>query len=279
MSNEDPYRQDPYRGGHDPQRGGGDYGRDRGAYTPPTDDDLPFTRGGYDSRYDAPRRPTEGPRRPPVTLIISILVLLALAAAVFFLYFRPGLGASQDAPPAIGQPVESFKAEAPLDAQPIDPEAGIDVYADSAAPTETPTYAPEPEAVLPRPAPSITPSTGVSRPPSNSSSSNRTPAARPELSRPDALVVPSTASFPPPNGGQPSVQIGAFSTPTIADNEYALVVSRFPQLTRGASKRVQEVTASNGSILYRTTVHGLSPESATRLCDAIRAAGDDCFVR
>jgi hypothetical protein len=36
MSNEDPYRPNQ--------------GRDRGAYTPPTDDDLPFNRGGYDAR-------------------------------------------------------------------------------------------------------------------------------------------------------------------------------------------------------------------------------------
>jgi len=268
MSHEDPYRQDPYRGGHDPRRDGGDYGRDRGAYTPPTDDDLPFTRGGYDPRYDAPRRAPEGPRRPPVTLIISILVLLALGIWIFFM-FRPGLGPSQDAPPAIGQPVESFKAEAPLDAQPIDPEAGIDVYADSAAPTETPTYAPEPEAVLPRPAPSATPTPAPAAP------APLTPAPTPAA--PPAKKVEPTP--PPAAGGNASVQIGAFSTPTIADNEYALVLSRFPQLTRGASKRIQEVTASNGSTVYRTTVTGLSREGATRLCDAIRAAGDDCFVR
>ena len=36
MSHEDPYRPNP--------------GRDRGAYTPPTDDDLPFNRQGYDPR-------------------------------------------------------------------------------------------------------------------------------------------------------------------------------------------------------------------------------------
>ena len=39
MSHEDPYRPNP--------------GRDRGAYTPPTDDDLPFNRQGYDPRAGA----------------------------------------------------------------------------------------------------------------------------------------------------------------------------------------------------------------------------------
>ncbi|RYG09254.1 MAG: SPOR domain-containing protein, partial [Caulobacteraceae bacterium] len=36
--------------------------RDRGAYTPPTDDDLPFNRGGG---YDARRAPPT--KAPPVT--------------------------------------------------------------------------------------------------------------------------------------------------------------------------------------------------------------------
>ena len=64
-----------------------------------------------------------------------------------------------------------------------------------------------------------------------------------------------------------------------ADREFAAVVGRYPQFTRGADKRVQEVTASNGSTVYRTTVTGLSREQATGLCDAIKTSGGDCFVR
>ena len=36
---------------------------------------------------------------------------------------------------------------------------------------------------------------------------------------------------------------------------------------------------SNGSTVYRTTVTGLSRDQATGLCNAIKAAGGDCFVR
>jgi hypothetical protein len=75
------------------------------------------------------------------------------------------------------------------------------------------------------------------------------------------------------------VQIGAFSTPSLADREFAAIVGRYPQFTAGADKRVQEVTASNGSTVYRTTVTGLSRDQATGLCNAIKAAGGDCFVR
>ena len=56
-------------------------------------------------------------------------------------------------------------------------------------------------------------------------------------------------------------------------------MGRYPQFTAGADKRVQEVTASNGSTVYRTTVTGLSSEQATGLCNAIKAAGGDCFIR
>jgi hypothetical protein len=66
MSNEDPYRPNQ--------------GRDRGAYTPPTDDDLPFNRGGYDARR--PGGGGGGAKAPPMTLIISGVVLLLRAAVV-----------------------------------------------------------------------------------------------------------------------------------------------------------------------------------------------------
>ena len=75
------------------------------------------------------------------------------------------------------------------------------------------------------------------------------------------------------------MQIGAFSSTAIADREYAAVAGRFPQFASGAQKRVQEVTASNGSTVYRTTFTGLSRERAVAFCDALRAAGRDCIVR
>ena len=82
-----------------------------------------------------------------------------------------------------------------------------------------------------------------------------------------------------PAGGSSIVQIGAFSTPGIADREYSAVAARFPQFAAGATKRVQEVTASNGSTLYRTTFAGLSRDDARAFCAAIKAGGGDCLVR
>lgn len=246
MSNEDPYRPNQ--------------GRDRGAYTPPTDDDLPFNRGGYDPRRGGGGG---GAKTPPMTLIISGAVLLLLIIAVV-VYYRAGPRSSNDAPPAVGAPVVEMKSDAPLDAQPIDPEAGIDVYDAAEAPTAAPTFTPPPEAVQPRPAP---------RPAGTTA---------PVAPRPTPVVPPPAKTEPRPPatvGGTSGVQIGAFSTPSLADREFAAIVGRYPQFTAGADKRVQEVTASNGSTVYRTTVTGLSRDQATGLCDAIKAAGGDCFVR
>ena len=75
------------------------------------------------------------------------------------------------------------------------------------------------------------------------------------------------------------MQIGAFSTPGLADTEYGRVVGRYSQYTQGAVKRVQEVTSSSGSTLYRTAFSGLSRERAVAFCNALKAAGRDCIVR
>lgn len=233
--------EDPYR--QDPGAG-----RERGAYTPPTDEDLPFRRGG--GGYDARRGGVGG---PPVTLIISAAVLLLLIIVVV-LYYRAGPRGSEDAPPAIGTPVGELKVEPAEDAQPVDPAEGIDVY-DGAEPLVTaPTYVPPPEVIRPDARPAE--------------------AATPAPARPQPADRPAVAA-----GGNSSVQIGAFSTPGLADSEYGRIVGRYSQFTEGAVKRVQEVTSSSGSTLYRTTVSGLSREQAQGLCDAIKASGGDCIVR
>ncbi|MDY6924431.1 MAG: SPOR domain-containing protein [Pseudomonadota bacterium] len=250
MSHEDPYRPNQ--------------GRDRGAYTPPTDDDLPFNRQGYDPRRGGGGGGGGGGgKAPPMTLIISAVVLLVLIVAVAVYYSRGGLRASEDAPPAVGTPVGEMTSAAPVDAQPVDPTAGIDVYAGSEASGTAPTFTPPPEAVQPRPAPA----------PVETAPVPAAPAPTP------APPVKKAAPAPAAVGGSASVQIGAFSTPNLAEREYNAVVGRYPQFTEGGARRVQEVTASNGSTVYRTTVNGLSREQASGLCNAIKASGGDCIVR
>nr|WP_281269031.1 SPOR domain-containing protein [Brevundimonas bullata] len=42
---------------------------------------------------------------------------------------------------------------------------------------------------------------------------------------------------------------------------------------------MQEVTAANGSTVYRTTFTGMSRDRAVAFCNALKAAGRDCIVR
>ncbi|PQZ83307.1 MULTISPECIES: SPOR domain-containing protein [unclassified Brevundimonas] len=260
----------------DDHRGNPNAGRERGAYTPPTDDDLPFERRSYDPR----RAPAA--KSPPITLIISAIVLLLLIVAVV-IFYRSGVRSSTDAPPAVGTPVESMKVEAPLDAQPIDPEAGVRVYRDGGEATDAvPTFTPGPEAVEPRPAPApvAPPVAATALPPAAPAVVAPAPVA-PAKSAPvtPAPAVKAPATPAPAAGGSSGVQIGAFSSTAIADREYAAVAARFGQYASGAEKRVQEVTAANGSTVYRTTFTGMSRERAVAFCNALKAAGRDCIVR
>ncbi|WP_295169268.1 SPOR domain-containing protein [uncultured Brevundimonas sp.] len=247
----------------------------RGAYTPPTDDDLPFRRNSYDPRSGR-NVGSGGGKAPPVTLIISAVVLLLLIVAVIFFY-RSGMRASTDAPPAVGQPVGEMKTAAPIDAQPIDPAEGVRVYRDETETTDAPvTFTPPPEAPQPRPAaPPTAAPTGQGLPPANTATP-ATPAPRPTAPAP--VAAPATKA-PAATGGSASVQIGAFSSTEIADREYAAVAGRFGAYASGAEKRVTEVTSSSGSTLYRTAFSGLSRERAVAFCNALKAAGRDCIVR
>lgn len=260
MSHEDPYRPNP--------------GRDRGAYTPPTDDDLPFDRGGYDPRRGGGGNGGGGGKAPPLTLLISLLVLLVIAGVILVMVLNGGFRSKDQAPALVGTQVGQMKSQAPIDAQPVDPEAGIDVYSDAEAPTTAPTFTPPPEAVQPRPLPQ--PVEGAPLP---APTAPATRPAPPPATTPAAPPPAKAEPRPAPAGGSSGVQIGAFSTPALAEREYNAVVGRYPQFTAGASRRVQEVTASNGSTVYRTTVSGLSREQATGLCSAIKASGGDCIVR
>ena len=244
---------------------------DRGAYTPPDDDDLPFRRGGFDARGGAPKKPI------PMMLIISVVVLLVLLAVIGLIYGLGGVRGPNDAPPVVGESVGDLTGPAPVDAQPVDPEGDITAY-DAAPEDVTPEFAPPPEEVQPRPEPREQ-AEAEPLPPARVAETTR-PAAAEDASPPRAETVPDRGSTAPtPAGGNASVQIGAFSSREVADREYAAVAAAFPEYARGRTKGVEQVTSSSGSTLYRTTFNGFSREQATAFCGALRNAGRDCLVR
>src|SRR5258708_6422325 len=155
---------------------------ERGAYTPPTEASLSF---------DA-RQPVRGASPIPFTLIISILVLLGLAAAIF-VFYRSGVRQAGQPPQAVGAPVEGMKAPPPVEAQPQDPAAGLQIYKGDqpySPGQKTVHFAPPPETPEARPQP---------RPPAARRGGGRLGLGGPRRRRPPRLRRRRRQSRPPPS--------------------------------------------------------------------------------
>ncbi len=251
------------------------------------DSEPPLT---LDDRRRAPR--ARGPA--PVTLIVSVLLLVVVAGGVFFMY-RSGVRGAGQAPQPLGAPLGDVRAPAPPQAQTPDAAAGLTISKDDPnAPTAAPTLAPPPEAPLPDAVPSTAASATASSP-SVKSSAPPPPAKTADKGDPiDRLIAQAdkpkatpakaagkdvgTDAAPDP-GGEAVVQIGAFSSETLADKEWSKAAAVAPGAMAGKGKRVVAVT-KDGATLYRTAITGFaSREQAQSLCGRLQAAGASCFVR
>jgi cytoskeletal protein RodZ len=277
---------------------------DRGAYAPPTEASLSF---------DA-RQPVRGARPIPFTLIISVLVLLGLAAAIF-VFYRSGVRQAGQPPQAVGAPVTGMKAPPPAEAQPQDPAAGLQIYKteggktapspsspqftpppeqpqarpEPAQPkvvvTQAPLAAPAPAAPTPAPAlrPSIPTQPPVAKAPPPAPKVEKAaalPAAKPAPAKPEATAEAKTAAEPAAKAaGVAAVQIGAFSSQALADKGWNDAAALAPGAAAGKGKSVEKVDV-NGKTLFRTQVTGFaSRTAATAFCDRLKAAGKACFVK
>jgi cytoskeletal protein RodZ len=271
----------------------------RGAYTPPTDAPLSF---------DA-RQPVRGARPLPMTLIISAVVLVTLVVAVVMIY-RGGIRGPNEPPQAVGTEVAQMKTPPPAGSQPQDPAAGLQIYHNE-DPQPSATFAAPPEAPVARPAvplntaPVQTSALPVAKP-APTATQPATPAAKPAptieslataaaaTSKPKPVQVasasptrpvaaaPVATSAPKPTAsasGPASVQIGALSSPALADKAWTDAVRLAPGLASGKGKKVETVD-KNGTTLYRTSVTGFATrEAAKAFCEAISASGKSCFVK
>ncbi|MGZ6020410.1 MAG: SPOR domain-containing protein [Phenylobacterium sp.] len=190
---------------------------ERGAYTPPTDAPLSF---------DA-RQPVRGSRPLPFTLIISVLVLLGVAAAMF-VFYRSGVRQAGQPPQAVGAPVSAMKAPPPAEAQPQDPAAGLQIYKTEGGKTApgpgAPTFTPGPEQPQARPEPAqpkvvVTPITPAAPPPA-ATPAQPAPTLRPSIpSQPPAAAAPAPAAkveAPAPKPAPAPVKVEKASAPPAA---------------------------------------------------------------
>ncbi|HEY2483434.1 MAG TPA: SPOR domain-containing protein [Caulobacteraceae bacterium] len=91
---------------------------------------------------------------------------------------------------------------------------------------------------------------------------------------------PATPKRASPAPGGYAVQIGAFSSPALADKSWNAVAGLEPGAMAGKGKHVAQITKSDGTTLYRTSITGFGArEDAQALCAKLTAAGRTCFVR
>ena len=252
----------------------------RGAYTPPTDAPLSF---------DA-RQPVRGSRPLPMTLIISAVVLMTLVVAVVMIY-RGGVRGPNEPPRTVGSQVAEMKAPPPAGSQPSDPASGLQIYKNEEN-QPSPTYAAQPEAPLPRPTTPVDakPITTAALPAAAKPAPAPTiealataaiaPAPKPVAAKPTVVATNTAAPKPVASAsGSAMVQIGALSSPALADKAWNDAARLAPGLAAGKGKKVEAID-KNGTTLYRTSVTGFSSrESAKAFCEAISAAGKSCFVK
>jgi hypothetical protein len=233
-----------------------------------------------------PRRPVRGAGPAPVSLIVSALILITLVGGIAFFY-RNGVRHPAGPPAEVGRPLGDFKSPAPADASTNDATAGLTIYkANSATPDMTnaaPNFAPSPETPQPRPTDAATPVAMAGPPPPpppplQTAKPATAPSVIGELA--DAAANHPSASRPPAApAGPASVQIGAFSSPTLADKGWTDIARLEPAAMAGKGKLVQPTTR-DGETFYRAFITGFSSQvAAQRFCDQLKAAARPCLVK
>jgi SPOR domain len=263
-------------------------------------------RGSYGDEpplaFDDRRAPRRG-GPAPVTLIISLLFLAAAAGGVFYLY-RGGVRGPNDAPQPVGAPVRDVRSPAPAQPSESDPAAGLSIYkTDPNAPQAAPAFVPPPEQPIAKvdstatappvataaapsaPAPAVSAARTAAPTPSAIptapvAASTKAATTTPKPASIDKLIADADSSPIPSKAVSASVQIGAFSSESLADKSWNDAEGVAPGSMAGKSKKVVPVTKADGTTLYRTAITGFtSREDAQALCDRLKADGKTCFVR
>ena len=274
-----------------------------------SDPDRRFENQGSEPPLTMDRRRGGSAHGPaPVTLIVSVLLLLLVGGAVLYMY-RGGARSANDAPEPLGAPLGDVRAPPPAEQRNPDPAAGLTISKDDPnAATATPTLAPPPEQPLPATrAPAAAPAVDSKGFPSALPPPPPPADAKPVLApthatstgkaveKSDAIgaLIADAGKLKTVTQAKPAkvaaeiagpvsaavVQIGAFSSERLADKEWSKAAAVAPGPMAGKGKRVVPVT-KDGATLYRTSITGFaSREQAQSLCDRLKVAGGNCFVR
>jgi hypothetical protein len=218
---------------------------ERGAYTPPTQD-SPLA-------FEA-REPVRGSRPFPVTLVVSVLVLLGLAGALFVLY-RSGLRHGAEAPQAVGTPVGGLKAAAPPEAQPQDASQGLEIYRSESGQQpqlvpNPPQFTPPPEQPQPRPqsGPAVLVTPPATLPPGPAAQSALRPAqAAPPPPPPEATAAQATAKSAPPISPKTPTASAPAPQPKPAEKPKPVAATPAPKAAEKPAAAKPASTAAKGA--------------------------------
>lgn len=194
-------------------------------------------------------------------MLAALMVVIAAALIVAATFFWLGRRDTQ-----VSGPPELIKAPAgAYKVKPADP-GGLDVAADSQTAFET-SAGEDKDAQLDLGA---VPETAIAKPPP--------PAPAPPPSILPANAKPAAPAAPPPPPTGPAgpagsvIQLGAFQNQAQAERAWSALSARFPSV--GSMTKL--VVPFSGGIRLRATA--ASPADAKSACQALKAAGENCFV-
>jgi hypothetical protein len=212
------------------------------------DEQLPWLQAVEDE--DEPRGVSA---RGMLGALVAVLLAALIVAGTFFWLGRREAAVN-------GPPELISAAPVPYKVKPPNP-GGLDVAGESETAFET-SAGEDRDARLDL---DRMPETPVAKPP------KAAPPATPAAAKPEAPAA--AAPEAPATGGSGSVvQLGAFANQAQAERAWTALSSRFPSVA-GANKMIVPFP---GGIRLRAGTG--SPGDARQLCQALKAAGENCFV-
>jgi hypothetical protein len=215
---------------------------------PAYDEQLPWLEA-----VDDEDGPSGIPARRMLAALLVVLLAAALVSATFFWLGRQNVGEVAGAPELIRADPKPYKIK------PTDP-GGLDVTGESETAFQT-SAGEDTDAQL-----------DLSRMPEQAVAPPPKPAAEP---KPAETPKPQPAEAAPeqPTGGKGSViQLGAFANRAQAERAWSALSARFPSVA--AMNKL--VIPFSGGIRLRAAAP--SPAEARQVCQALKVAGENCFV-
>lgn len=201
----------------------------------------------------------DGPRGVSARkMLVALLVVLAAAAVVAATFFWLG---RQD-PAGIGAPMLIRAEPGPYKVKPSDP-GGLDVAGESETAFQT-SAGEDSDAQLDL---SAIPEQPVARP--LREEPKRIP---PNETKEPVVEVPAPPPAVPSGGSGSVIQLGAYKNAAQAERAWAALSARFPSV----AAMTKMVVPFSGGIRLRAAA--ASPADAKQACQALKVAGENCFV-